>query len=331
MNILIITIIATVFIAGIGAVVYMLIHRAKHKKEVLDNSQYNAIPNFGGDNGSANQQKQTQPIGSILDSPASQGGGVQDTANNTIMNDITQGSPSPQQDSVVQETPITPPTPVPPASDIPQPEVNRNFPGNSPEPEVPANNISGSENANNPAQTPEQPVNTLNLGQKSPAPEAGNILKDTKTTNTVEELAKNTEEVMVDSSMDDSKVPVTNNEDAVAPASPVESPQPAQPAPDAEPVQPVETPDVPAESPADTGVAPEPVSNPAPAPETPVTPSTLTDIPAPQTPESSVAPSSPADTPIPQPASSPAPVSSDISKPDNTDDSQDAGASEMHI
>ncbi|RJO60105.1 hypothetical protein C4544_07115 [candidate division WS5 bacterium] len=291
MGILIGIIIGIIVVAGIGAGVYVVVFRAKHKKEVMENSQGGAVPSFGDTGGSFNPQAQTseQPMGSVFDSPPAQG-----AAGGAVMNDITQG---PVQSAPMPEAPQSSAEPA--SGNAFQPAINHDFPGNNvqedPQAETPVSSMGGLD------QTQE---NTFNAGQDNDLSQTnGTILDDgSGLSGSVADLAQTTQDVATDSGIEDSKVPVTGSDEATvsdAVRQPVSEPANMGAVPEnvgesyTVPLETPVEPSVPTEnvSPEPASFTPSPAPEPMPAPETPLSTNDPAQPTAPLVPEAPVGPS----------------------------------------
>lgn len=329
MGILIVIVILTIVIAAIGAGIYVVIFRAKHKKEVMANSQMNnAVPNYGAGN-IMDQPAQTQAPSPMFSASPPQG------QNSPVMNDIVLNGSAPQNTF---------------ASDVPQapvqeaapelPTVDHSFPGNElaqPEPLV-SDMVASSEPVD---QEPASPVNTLDLNQPEAALQGeSDMMKAVENANVTPEtdasLAGNftvpvtkVEDVPVqpEASLGDVLTPESVQAPVDVPAAvpemQVESPAPVQEptlTPESAPLEtPVEAP-YPVQEPT---FAQEPAPQETPMPEVPQPPvfTAPTDVPAPQPP---IENAMPVDVPSPQPVENTVPV------PDSTSE-EDTGTKEMHI
>lgn len=264
MNILIIIIVATLVVAAVAAGIYVVIFRAKHKKEVMENSQAMGgdIPVYGPQ---SSQAPQAQPQGIFDNSQGMAQAPSQPT--NPLMNDITGGQ---SQNTFMDQQPQVSETPQPPVQEVPSFDASQ--------PEAPAADIGFSEpqpevQANDDTQEQAAPVNTLDLNQVGPdSGVMGNILDDTQDVGPVVEMAENpTTDTTVDSGVSDFTVPVTKDED-------IPSPQPENDVVSQEPVvqseEPIVAPQPPEASstvqdfPTDQPVVPQPESD-IPTPEVP--------------------------------------------------------------
>lgn len=119
MTLILIILALTVVIAAIGAAVYVLVFRSKHKKEVMQNSQYN-VPTYGPDPNAGGIASPMGNFGQAQTEPQTMA-----SATSPVMNDIVQGPSS--QPTMAQDMP---PVPMPPAPEAAsgQATVNRNFP-----------------------------------------------------------------------------------------------------------------------------------------------------------------------------------------------------------
>lgn len=199
MGILIVVVIIVLVAAAIGAGIYVIIFRAKHKKEVMANSQTigGGVPVYGQPQ---DQQAQGQP----------------DFANNMADIGQTNPAPSPMMNDIMGSVPTNDTlsgmsqTPQPPAQESfveapqeVQPSISRDFAPETTQPEF------------TPAPAAETPAldNTLDLNQPSPQNNGGeNILDDTQTVAPISEMAKDDMGQTPDGDMADFSVPVTENE-----------------------------------------------------------------------------------------------------------------------
>jgi len=208
MGILIAIVVTTLVVAGVGAGIYVVMFRAKHKKEVMENSQIGGgnLPVYGV--GSDQQMQPAQPQNLFDNAQAQPQPGMPASP---LMNDITgtASQPSPMPD--IPQAPETPQPFAQEATDVPaQPTVNHDFLGTSPDVQDPASDT--------PASAPEEPMagSTLDLNQVGPdAGSAGNLLDDTETISPVAEMAANPTSTEVDSGIDDFTVPVTKESDSL--------------------------------------------------------------------------------------------------------------------
>jgi hypothetical protein len=224
MGILIAVIVITLVVAAIGAGVYVLIFRAKHKKEVMANSQMigGGVPVYG-----PAPDQQTQPDFTNM-AAANQ----PTSAPNQMMNDITGNAPVNDPLADMTQAPQAAP-----AQEEPQPSISRDF---TTEPV-------SSETQNDSA--PQAPVeespatnNTFDLNQLGQQNESGgNLLDDTQVVAPISEMAKEDMSQTPDGDMADFSVPATAEN---------EVPEQAEPTP-LEPAEQIVTPEVP--------VTPEPV------------------------------------------------------------------------
>ncbi len=192
MGIILIIVIATLIIAGIGAAVYLLVFRAKHKKEVLENSQYNMpndLPVYGGQNTSGQ-------IPNISDTnPMAQG-------NSPMMNDIV--GVQPQQSAM--NTPEMPQPPVAPLQSQEQPMVNHDFPSADFAPNIPE----ASQTSN---------LESSDISKDNPleANLTGSLMDDQPQSSSVNSMAETSMvDDSVDSSIDDATVPVMKENESLS-------------------------------------------------------------------------------------------------------------------
>jgi|GEM_PF-2309400 len=187
MGILIIIVIATLVIAAVGAGVYVIVFRAKHKKEILQESQINnTVPNY---NTIPGQEQGPQNSTANLGAPIQ---AQQPTQQSPVMNDI--------------QTNAQPEMPVPPVSDsLTQPLQSANFneiPGLTPEAPI----------ADNPSVIPQAPEN--NIPSPSQPETTSNILDDSGTVGPVENLTNN-QYANTEVDINDSSVPITQEDDTL--------------------------------------------------------------------------------------------------------------------
>ncbi|MEK7447220.1 MAG: hypothetical protein AAB632_00220 [Patescibacteria group bacterium] len=294
MGILIAVVVITLVVAAIGAGVYVLIFRAKHKKEVMANSQTigGGVPVYGS---TPEQQVQGQPdFTSNMTAETSQPA----PAPSPMMNDITGSGLADDAMAGIQQ-PFQPPAQEP-SVEVPQevqPSISRDFAPETTKPEVPTDSVS-------PTLAVETPSldNALDLNQLgSQNNGGGSILDDTQTVAPISEMAKEDMGQTPDGDMTDFSVPVTKENESLEQ---VES-ELGEAAVSAQ----TETKEEPNETPAPQ---PGPISTPEPtvAPEPLVVPEFT----------------APTDAPVPQ-----QPVENVVPAPDNVGGGQDTDTKEMNI
>ncbi|MDO8507652.1 MAG: hypothetical protein Q7S53_03745 [bacterium] len=202
MGILIGIIIGTLVIAGAGGGVYVLVFRAKHKKELLANSQMgNNLPTLGAEPA---QQNQTQGLPNLGGVP-NQGQGSPMAS--PVMNDITGGG--------LPQVPQAPAAPMQeePSFMSPQepPTINRSFPDTPQVPEAPVADSLGMI-----PEAPAAPANTFDLSQMDQSTiGSGSLLDDTETVGPVAGMAEDSLSNATDVDISDSTVPVTRENESL--------------------------------------------------------------------------------------------------------------------
>lgn len=202
MGILIAIVVITLVVAAVGAGVYVLIFRLKHKKEVKDNSQMmgGGVPIYGQPQ---DQQAQGQPdFTNNMTAETSQPVPAPSPMMNDIMgngstNDNMTGTPQAPQPPV-QDPSVETPQEV-------QPSISQDFAPETAQPEVPADNIPSTPSVETPTLD-----NTLDLNQPGPQNTGEeNILDDTQTVAPITEMAKEDMGQTPDGDMADFSVPAT--------------------------------------------------------------------------------------------------------------------------
>lgn len=296
MGILIAVVVITLVVAAVGAGVYVFIFRAKHKKEVMENSQMmgGGVPVYGS---TPDQQVQSQSDFSNV-----AGMNQPSPAPNPMMSDITGSGPANDTMASMQQPPVQESPLEVPQED--QPSISHDFAAETTSPEVQTDSVSSALVGETPI-----PENALDLNQLGPQNDSGgNLLDDTQAVAPISEMAKEDMGQTPDGDMADFSVPATKEDESLEQ---VES-ELGEAAVSAQ----TEIKEELNETPEPTSVSlepkPEPISTPEPpvAPEPPVVPEFTT----------------PTDAPVPQP-----PVENVVPATDNVGGGQDTDTKEMHI